>query len=258
MKELMQFEGISKSFQLGKKRVIKAVSDFSLIIYEGEALGLVGESGCGKSTIARIAAGLYKPDSGIFRYQDKQLQLKSYRDRRAYASQVQIIFQDPFASLDPRMAVELQIMENLAIQNRCEPAARGQRVRELLDLVGLSHNSMGCYPHELSGGQLQRICIARALAGEPRLLICDEPVSALDVSVQSQIVNLLKQLQQQMDLTCLFISHDLNLVRYLSSRIAVMQKGQLVELNAAEKLFADPKHPYTKALLEAIPVLNWR
>lgn len=254
MSALMEFEGISKHFRLDAGHETPAVRDFSLQICEGETLGLVGESGCGKSTVARIAAGLYTPDSGVFRYRGKPLKLRGYRERRAYAREVQLIFQDPLASLDPHMAVDLQISENLAIQNLCTPAARGQRVLELLELVGLSGNNVGRYPHELSGGQLQRVCIARALAGEPRLLICDEPVSALDVSVQSQIVNLLRRLQEQMHLTCLFISHDLNLVRYLSSRIAVMQKGSVVELNRTQELFAHPRHAYTKALLCAIPV----
>lgn len=253
MDELMTFENVCKSFPLGAGRKIDAVADFSLVINAGETLGLVGESGCGKSTIARIACGLYKPDRGSFRYKGSELKGRSYKSRRAYAKEVQIIFQDPLASLDPRMAVDRQIMENIAIQNRCEPSVRQQRVLELLELVGLGQSCVGRLPNALSGGQLQRICIARALAGEPKFIICDEPVSSLDVSVQSQIVNLLNRLQKKMNLTYLFISHDLSLVRYLSSRIAVMQKGHLVELNETVSLFESPQHPYTKTLLSAIP-----
>lgn len=254
MRELMTFEQVSKSFHLGSGQRIRAVSDFSLSIYEGETLGLVGESGCGKSTVARIAAGLYTPDSGTFCYEQKALNLSGYRERRNYAGKVQMIFQDPFASMDPRMTVDKQILENIAIQNRYQPDKRSGRVLELLELVGLNETYVGRFPHELSGGQLQRVCIARALAGEPQCIICDEPVSALDVSIQSQIVNLLKQLQKKMNLTYLFISHDLSLVRYLSSRIAVMQKGQIAELKETEELFINPSHPYTRKLLSAIPV----
>lgn len=254
MNELMTFEHVTKRFRVSAGRETTAVSDFSLTIYEGETLGLVGESGSGKSTVARIAAGLYTPDEGVFCYRGQTFTPKGYQSRRAYASEVQMIFQDPFASLDPRMTVDLQIAENLAIQRRCAPSAQGARVLELLELVGLNKSSVGRYPHELSGGQLQRICIARALAGEPRFLICDEPVSALDVSVQSQIINLLGQLQRRMNMTYLFISHDLSLVRYLSSRIAVMHQGRIVELNQTQELFAHPQHTYTQTLLAAIPV----
>lgn len=254
MNPLMTFDQVTKEFPGEKGKKFAAVSDFSLRIYPGETLGLVGESGCGKSTVARIACGLYTPDKGRFLYGGQPLKGKGYQSRRAYASQVQMIFQDPLASLDPRMAVDQQIAENLAIQGQCAPAQRQARVLELLELVGLGRSCLGRMPHALSGGQLQRICIARALGGNPRFLICDEPVSALDVSVQSQIVNLLKTLQRQMNLTYLFISHDLSLVHYLSSRIAVMQQGRLVELQPASELFASPNHPYTKTLLQAIPL----
>lgn len=253
MKELMVFEQVTKNFRLGKGRKVAAVSDFSLTICQGESLGLVGESGCGKSTVARIAAGLYVPDSGKLYYRDTELKLKSYRQRRAYAKEVQIIFQDPLASLDPRMSVDMQIMENVYMHDNQGVVNGPERVLELLDMVGLGSNCVGRFPHELSGGQLQRICIARAIAAKPKFLICDEPTSALDVSVQSQIINLLLTLQKQMGLTYLFISHDLNLVRYLSSKIAVMQKGNLVELNESAELFKRPQHPYTKTLLSAIP-----
>lgn len=250
----MVFDHVSKSFRTGRGReVTVAVSDFSLTISQGETIGLVGESGCGKSSVARIAAGIYTPDSGALYYRGEQLNLKSHKKRRAYANQLQIIFQDPLASLDPRMAVDMQIMENLLIQNT-KHANNRMRVLELLEMVGLSESSVGRFPHELSGGQLQRICIARAIAADPQFLICDEPTSALDVSIQSQIINLLQQLQKQLHLTYLFISHDLNLVRYLSSKIAVMEKGRIVELNESHALFEHPQHLYTKSLLNAIPV----
>lgn len=255
MSELMEFKQVSKSFHTGTgRKVTAAVSDFSLTICQGETLGLVGESGCGKSSIARIAAGIYTPDSGALYYRGKQLKLKNYKERRAYAKQVQIIFQDPFASLDPRMTVDMQIMENLLIQNTDKGNIRRERVLALLEMVGLGESCVGRFPHELSGGQLQRICIARAIAAEPQFLICDEPTSALDVSVQSQIINLLQQLQKRLNLTYLFISHDLNLVRYLSSKIAVMEKGRIVEIKESNELFENPEHFYTKALLKAIPV----
>lgn len=254
MNELMVFKQVSKSFHSGsKKKIITAVSDFSLTIFQGETLGLVGESGCGKSSIARIAAGIYMPDSGELYYNGKQLKLNNYKERRAYAKQVQIIFQDPFASLDPRMTVDMQIIENLLIQTMKREDNHGERVLELLEMVGLSQSCIGRFPHELSGGQLQRICIARALAANPQFLICDEPTSALDVSVQSQIINLLQKLQKQLNLTYLFISHDLNLVRYLSSKIAVMEKGHIVELKESNELFKNPQHIYTQSLLNAIP-----
>lgn len=254
MKELMVFEHVSKQFRTGKGReVTTAVSDFSLTIYQGETIGLVGESGCGKSTVARIAAGIYTPGSGKFYFQGEQLNLKKHKNRRTYAKHVQIIFQDPLASLDPRMTVDMQIMENLLVHNSIPIDKRKQRVIELLEMVGLSQNCIGRLPQELSGGQLQRICIARAIAAEPQFLICDEPTSALDVSIQSQIVNLLQQLQKQLNLTYLFISHDLNLVRYLASKIAVMEKGSIVELKDSSDLFENPQHPYTKSLLKAIP-----
>lgn len=255
MRELMVFEQVSKKFRTGRgQKVTTAVSDFSLTICQGETLGLVGESGCGKSTIARIAAGIYTPDSGALYYQGKQFELKKYKERQAYAKQVQIIFQDPLASLDPRMTVDRQILENLFVKDSPQRRHSSEGVLELLEIVGLGQNCVGRFPHELSGGQLQRICIARAIAAKPQFLICDEPTSALDMSVQSQIINLLQQLQKQLNLTYLFISHDLNLVRYLSSKIAVMEKGHIVELKESNELFDSPQHSYTKSLLKAIPV----
>lgn len=254
MSELMVFDRVSKTFRTGNGRnVAAAVSEFSLTICEGETLGLVGESGCGKSTAARIAAGIETPDCGSLYYRGRPFKPKNYKERRAYAKQVQIIFQDPLASLDPRIPVDMQIMENFFIHNKNQKESCCERAAELLELVGLGQNCVGRFPHELSGGQLQRVCIARALAAEPQFLICDEPTSALDVSVQSQIINLLQQLQRKRHLTYLFISHDLNLVRYLSSKIAVMQKGRIVELSETNELFEHPQHSYTKQLLDAIP-----
>lgn len=251
MEPLLKLEHLSKQFTLGRKRFY-AVEDLSLDILKGEVLGLVGESGSGKSTLARMIMGVYPPTSGGILYQGKPVRLRSARERAAFAGHAQMVFQDPYTSLDPRMTAEAAISEGLEIHGTLNAAARRERVCALLELVGLSREHAGRFPHEFSGGQCQRLCIARALAVEPEFLVCDEPISALDTSIQSQVVNLLKRLRRERGLTYLFIGHDLNMVRYLSDRIAVMYLGHLVELGEADALCSNPHHPYTQMLLDAV------
>jgi len=234
--------------------VVKAVDNVSLTIRKGEILGLVGESGCGKTTLSRTIMQLLRPTSGSIRLEGQELTTLSDAEIRHQRINFQMIFQDPYASLNPRMTVHDALAE--AIRTR-HPRLRGEalraRVVELLDLVGLNPAQMNKYPHEFSGGQRQRVAIARALAPEPKLIIADEPVSALDVSIQSQILNLLKRLCRDMDLTMIFISHDLSVVRYIADRIAVMYLGRIVELGSSEEIVDHPRHIYTRALMSAIP-----
>ena len=234
---------------------VKAVSDVSFSIRKGETLGLVGESGCGKSTLGRCILRLLQPTSGriVFKGQDiTDLSQSSFRKLRR---NMQIIFQDPYASLNPRMTVESILEEPLRIHKMGRTSSeRNQRILKLLDLCGLRREAISRYPHEFSGGQRQRICIARALAVEPEFIVCDEPVSALDVSIQAQIINLMQDLQKELGLTYLFIAHDLRVVEHISNRVAVMYLGKIVEMTTAEALYQDTKHPYTKALLSAIPI----
>jgi len=225
-----------------------------LEIYPGETLGLVGESGCGKSTVAKCLLGLTPPTSGNIEYEGQSLTKLKGRSLKSFRHETAMIFQDPYASLNPRMTAGDIISEPLEIHKLLKGAEKKQRLDELLDLVGLPRMSKARFPHEFSGGQKQRIGIARALATNPRLIVCDEPISALDVSVQAQIINLLKKLQREMGLTYLFIAHDLRIVKYLSDRVAVMYLGQIMELAPAEKLYRSPMHPYTQALLSSIPI----
>jgi oligopeptide transport system ATP-binding protein len=233
---------------------VKAVDGVAMQIKRGETLGLVGESGCGKSTTGRAILQLYRPTAGSVNFDGTDLTKIKGGDLRRFRRRMQMIFQDPYASLNPRMSVGSIIAEPLAIHNLAKGKARKERVQELLSIVGLNPYYANRYPHEFSGGQRQRIGIARALAVEPDFIVCDEPVSALDVSIQAQIINLLEELQANFGLTYLFIAHDLSVVRHISDRVAVMYLGHVVELADRNALYENPLHPYTKALLSAVPI----
>ncbi|MCU5379117.1 dipeptide ABC transporter ATP-binding protein [Bacillus cereus] len=261
-RELLQVQNLKQYFPIKKGILgrsisyIKAVDDISFTIYEKETVSIVGESGCGKSTTGRAILRLDEATSGKIIFQDKDLLELNNSAMRKVRKDLQVIFQDPFASLNPRQTVGSILEEAMAIQNVCPKGERKAKVIELLGKVGLPPDAVKRYPHEFSGGQRQRIGIARALAVNPKLIICDEAVSALDVSVQAQVLNLLKQLQQQYGLTYLFISHDLAVVRHISDRIIVMYLGTIVEIADKHSLFNNPQHPYTKALLSAIPTIS--
>jgi len=233
---------------------VHAVDGVSFDIKKGETMGLVGESGCGKSTTGRAILQLYKPTSGHVYFHDQDLTQTKGEELRRLRRQMQMIFQDPYASLNPRMTVEEIVGEPLLVHNVANKAKIKERVKDLLNLVNLNPSYLDRYPHEFSGGQRQRIGIARAVALQPDLIVCDEPISALDVSIQAQVVNLLEDLQKQFNLTYLFIAHDLSMVRHISTRVAVMYLGVIVELADRDELYDHPVHPYTRALLSAVPI----
>jgi oligopeptide/dipeptide ABC transporter ATP-binding protein len=235
---------------------VKAVDGVSFCVEPGKTLALVGESGCGKSTLSRLALRLIEPDAGRIRFEGRDLLALDAGELRAFRRSAQIIFQDPYASLNPRMTVGQILAEPLALHDLVAAPRRRARVEELLHLVGLEPRLARRYPHEFSGGQRQRIAIARALAVEPKLIVCDEPVSALDVSIRSQILNLLRDLQHRLGLAYIFVSHDLAVVKHIADKVAVMNLGEIVETADTGKLFASPRHPYSRALLSAIPLPN--
>lgn len=251
---LKQYFPVKKDSIFKPKAYVKAVDDISFELFEGETLSIVGESGCGKSTTGRAILRLDEPTDGKVLYMGRDILTLNKKDMRKLRGDLQVIFQDPFASLNPRQTVKQILNEAMAIQNVVEKSKRKERMLELLGYVGLPPEALDRYPHEFSGGQRQRIGIARALAVNPKLIICDEAVSALDVSIQAQILNLLKKLQKQFKLTFLFISHDLSVVRHISDRVMVMYLGKVVEIAEKKEMFDSPLHPYTKALLSSIPV----
>jgi oligopeptide/dipeptide ABC transporter ATP-binding protein len=256
---ILRIEGLKKYFPIHRGFLqkihgwVKAVDGVSFEIERGKTMGLVGESGCGKTTVARLILKLLESDEGKIIYQDRDISRFSEKEMKPYRKEIQIIFQDPFGSLNPRMTIGQSIEEGIRILGNKHATNRKQRLEALLKMVGMSPDSADRYPHDFSGGQRQRIGIARALSVEPSLIVCDEPVSALDVSIQAQIINLLKDLQDQLGLSYLFISHDLNVVGYLCNTISVMYKGHIMEFASSEDIFNHPRHPYTISLLSAIP-----
>lgn len=256
-KVILEVKNLKKYFRIDSRHVLKAVDDVSFQIYEGETLGIVGESGCGKTTCGRTCIGVYDKTEGQVLYRGQDVHQMNRTQKKEFTKQVQMIFQDPYSSLDPRKKVHDIIAEGMRIHHLADTGAQEiEAVQELLRQVGLNAEHASRYVHEFSGGQRQRIGIARALAVNPEFLLCDEPISALDVSVQAQIVNLLVRLQKERGLTSMFIAHDLSMVKHISDRVGVMYLGNMAELAASRELYRNPLHPYTQALLSAIPIPN--
>lgn len=259
MNPILEIKNIKKYFPIHKGLLmrqvgdVKAVDDVSFAIQKGETLGLVGESGCGKSTLGRTIIRLYEPTGGEIFFKGQNFAKVKGEELRKMRKNMQMIFQDPYASLDPRMTIGQILRQPFDVHNMYTPAERDQKAKELLETVGLKASHINRYPHEFSGGQRQRISIARSIALNPELIVADEPVSALDVSIQAQILNLLKDLQEKLNLTYIFVSHDLGVIEHVCDRVAVMYLGRIVEIGTRDEIFANPKHPYTQALLQAIP-----
>ena len=254
VRNLKKYFSVKQGLFGRKENVLKAVDDVSFTIKKGETLGLVGESGCGKTTAGRTILKLYDPTDGEILFHGEPLQHLKYKELLPYRKRMQMIFQDPYASLDPRMTVGEIIGDPLDVHKMYQGKDRTDRIKELIELVGLKPDHINRYPHEFSGGQRQRIGIARALAVEPEFIVCDEPISALDVSIQAQVVNMLEELQEKFGLTYLFISHDLSMVRHISHKVGVMYLGNLVEIADVDELYTNMQHPYTQALLSALPI----
>ncbi|PFP30830.1 oligopeptide ABC transporter ATP-binding protein OppF [Bacillus sp. AFS073361] len=253
---ILQVEGMKKYFNIKKDQTVKSVDDISITIKKGETFGLVGESGSGKSTLGKTIVGLQKPSAGKILYNGVDVETLGRKEKAIVNREMQIIFQDPYASLNPRMRVGDIIAEGMDAHGLAKGKERQERIYDLLSRVGLRPEQAKRYPHEFSGGQRQRIGIARALAVNPKFIVADEPISALDVSIQAQVINLMEDLKEQEGLTYLFIAHDLGMVKHISDRIGVMYLGKMMELTTSQDLFAEPLHPYTQALLSAIPVAN--
>lgn len=255
MDKLLEIKNLKKEFLVNGK-VLKAVDGVSFYIKKGETLGLVGESGCGKTTCGRTILGIYEPNGGEIFYKGERVDRLKNREKMKLKKKMQIIFQDPYASLNPRMTVGDIIGEGMDIFHIYVGRERKRKIESLLQMVGLNGEHMNRFPHEFSGGQRQRIGIARALAIDPEFIVCDEPISALDVSIQAQIINLLIKLQKELKLTYLFIAHDISVVRHISDRIGVMYLGKIIEIGSSEEVYTNSQHPYTKALMSAIPIPN--
>jgi oligopeptide/dipeptide ABC transporter ATP-binding protein len=254
---LLSVSGLAKEFVIkGNKQKIKAVDGVSFALNAGETLGVVGESGSGKSTLGRLVLRLLEPTAGEITFDGEKVSELKPKELRAARRQMQMIFQDPFASLDPRMTIEALIREPLDIHKIGTDSERAEMVKNIIGHVGLTQDALARYPHEFSGGQRQRISIARAIITRPKLIVADEPVSALDVSIQSQILNLMLDLRKEMNLTYIFISHDLSVIQHIADKVAVMYLGKIVEFASVEDIFANPQHPYTKALISAVPQIN--
>ena len=256
-KTLLEVEGLKKYFQVGKGQTLKAVDDISFQIKKGQTLGLVGESGCGKTTVGRTLLRIYEPDAGKILFDGKDISRVSKKEAKELTRRMQMVFQDPYASLNPFFTVGEIVEEGMKIHKMyLSETERMERVYELLEMVGLNKDHANRFPHEFSGGQRQRVGIARALALNPEFIVCDEPISALDVSIQAQVVNMLMKFQEEMDLTYLFIAHDLSMVRHIADQTAVMYLGTMVEYGSTRDVYEHPVHPYTRGLLSAVPVAD--